>query len=323
MHISAIIRRERPDTPKGHIKELLSSLKIIFKRGFLKLLLFQVIYSTILVYMLTQAYLFIQDGIKEISELSLIDKALSLSDLKIMAIILFALLFLFTALIIFLQRYGLITISAMIIRGEKVSYSKVFKNSLKRFFGVAGLGMIMLSIYAGLFMFAYIIIQGLRIFFGEETASGLFGVSNAISVSVFAAALIAAAVTSHIYVRTIFSFQVLAIEGAGIKESLYRSAYLTMGQYWRGSAFYTLFYVSIALFLTSMYFFISLIESATVKYLAESLLGNLSQVFTNWAGIFAGFVAFIIFTMVITIVSNTVSTIRYAKQLKIHDKKII
>ena len=323
MHISAIVKRDRPDMPKGHIKELVSSLKIIFKRGFAKLLLFQIIYSTILVYMLTQAYLFIQEGIKEISELSLVDKALSLSDLRIVAMTLFALLFVFTALVIFLQRYGLITISAMVIRGERVSYGRVFKNSLRRFFGVAGLGMIMLTIYAGLFMFAYIILQSFKVYFGAETAEGLFGVSGTVSVTIFIACLIAMAVTSHIYVRTIFAFQVLALEGAGIRESLYRSAHLTMGQYWRGSAFYSLFYITIGLFLISMYFFINLVENLAIKFLAQSLLGDLAQIFTNWAGIFAGFVVFIIFTMIITIVSNTVSTIRYSKQLKIHDKRII
>jgi len=120
-----------------------------------------------------------------------------------------------------------------------------------------------------------------------------------------------------------FVFQVLAIEGASILDSLSRSAHLTSGQYWRGSAFYILFYIMVGLFLLAMYSFISLIESATIKFLAESLLGNLSQVLTNWAGIFAGFVVFIVFTMLITIVSNTVGTIRYAKQLKIHDKRII
>lgn len=284
------------------MKELFQQLYSDFRRGIGHLLLFQFFYSSILVYLIVKLFSVIINVVEKILALPNIERLLSISLLKSALVIPLLIWFISTVLIIFLQRFCLVHLTSMIHLHEKISYTKILREVFRKLFSIIILGALHLFIYAGIFATALAALVLLKDGWSTSILPSLLPI--VLFLSLF----------SFIYIKTVFSFHVLALEHTSSTQAVIRSYILTKDQYWHSSVFYTAFYISLALLLGLVFAFYKVFSDFIDTIAVQVTLDSLSAIAHNVTDLFVSVVILVVIMIAFTTIQSIFKTIRYYKQ---------
>jgi len=286
----------------------------LLQRSFWRLFFFHIAFMTVFATVIVAVLAFVADMIRVV----IVDSVILQFILKLVlnyapVLITVLTVALGASMVVFFQRFIMVCLMHDIYERRETPRFSIIKKFGKKIFSIILAGLFLLSVYVAVFSLGYTVISSTLEYFGFISN----GVTTNSDTFIFSA--LGLMVAFFVYVKSLYLFHSMAVEGNGFFKSLIRSWKLTKKQYWSGIIVNFFFYAFFAISTLLLIIVLVVISNISVELLDVVFEQGLVDGVGLILQVLGALLVVLVVTSALSVMRQAMTTVRYKKQYELNE----